>query len=113
MLSSIVKASPCIFTRPMVESSGRTEIDTYSAIMTVKCQLKSAGVTASSKFHRKDIFRDPVDRNLCYYMQAYCFRYKKRLSTKQEAMLKQQGKLTTKKNLKIKGAKKRSKVHEK
>ena len=124
MLSSTVKASPCIFTRPMVESSfsittniidlcsGRTEIDTYSAIMTVKYQLKSAGVTASSKFHRKGIFRDPVDINLCYYMQAYRFLYKKRLHSKQEAMLKRQGKLTAKKNLKIKGAKKRSKVHE-
>ena len=124
MLSSTVKASPCIFTRPMVESSfsittniidlcsGRTEIDTYSAIMTVKYQLKSAGMIASSKFHRKDIFRDSVDGNLCYYMQAYRFRYKKRLSTKQEAMLKRQGKLTAKKNLKIKGAKKRSKVHQ-
>ena len=66
MLSSIVKAS-CIFTRPMVEGSGRTEIDTYSAIMTVKYQLKSAGVTASSKFHRKDIFRDPVDKFMLLY----------------------------------------------
>ena len=124
MLSSIVKASPSVFTRPMVESlfsmttdiidlhSARTEIDTYSAIMTVKYQLKSAGMIASSKFHRKDIFRDSVDGNLCYYMQAYRFRYKKRLSTKQEAMLKRQGKLTAKKNLKIKGAKKRSKVHQ-
>ena len=119
-----MKASPCVFTRPMVESlfsmttdiidlhSARTEIDTYSAIMTVKYQLKSAGMIASSKFHRKDIFRDSVDGNLCYYMQAYRFRYKKRLSTKQEAMLKRQGKLTAKKNLKIKGAKKRSKVHQ-
>ena len=91
--------------------SGRTEIDTYSAIMSVKNQLKSAGVTASSKFHRK-VFKDPVDEKLCYYMQASCFQYKKRLSSKQEVMLKQQGKLTTKINPKIKGAKKRSKVHE-
>ena len=86
--------------------SGRTEIDTYSAIMSVKNQLKSAGVTASSKFHRK-IFKDPVDEKLCYYMQASCFQYKKRLSSKQEVMLKQQGKLTTKINPKIKGAKKK------
>ena len=82
MLSSTVKASPCIFTRPMVESSfsittniidlcsGRTEIDTYSAIMTVKYQLKSAGVTAFSKFHRKDIFRDPVDWQ--YMFRCHC-----------------------------------------
>ena len=58
ILISVVKASLSIFTGPMVESSfsmmndiidsrsGRTEIDTYSAIMTVKCQMKSAGVTA-------------------------------------------------------------------
>ena len=45
--------------------SGRTEIDTYSVIMTVKYQLKSAGVTASSKFYRKYILRDPVDGNMC------------------------------------------------
>ena len=44
--------------------SVRTEVDTYSAIMTVKYQLKSAGVTASSKFYRKDILRDPVDGNV-------------------------------------------------
>ena len=80
MLSSVVKASLSIFTGPMVESSfsrmngiidprsGRTEIDTYSPIMTVKYQLKSAGVTASSKFYRKYILRDPVDRNMCYYI---------------------------------------------
>ena len=57
--------------------SGRTEIDTYSAIMTVKYQLKSAGVTASSKFYRKDILRDPVDRNMCYYIRIAFSRYKK------------------------------------
>ena len=56
--------------------SGTTEIDTYRATMTVKYQLKSAGVIASSKFHRKDTFRDSVDGNLCYYMQAYRFRHK-------------------------------------
>ena len=58
ILSSVVEASLSIFTDPILESSfsmmndiidsrsGRTEIDTYSAIMTVKCQMKSAGVTA-------------------------------------------------------------------
>ena len=52
ILSSVVKASLTIFTGPMVEisfsmmndiidsQSGRTEIDTYSTIMTVKYQLK-------------------------------------------------------------------------
>ena len=65
MLSSIGRASLIIFIGLMVEisfsmmnniiglRSGRTEIDTYSAIINIKYQLKSAGVTASSNFHRK------------------------------------------------------------
>ena len=60
--------------------SGRTEIDTYSVIMTVKCQLKSPVVTAWSKFYRKDILRDPADRNMCYYIRTACLRYKKEAS---------------------------------
>ena len=67
--------------------SGITEINTHSVIMTVKNQLKSAGVTALSKFYRKDILRDPVDGNMCYYIRTACLRYKKRLATKREVML--------------------------
>ena len=60
ILSILVKASLSIFTGPIVESSfsimndtidlqsGKTELAAYSAIMTVKYQLKSAGVTALS-----------------------------------------------------------------
>ena len=67
--------------------SGITEINTHSVIMTVKNQLKSAGETALSKFYRKDILRDPVDGNMCYYIRTACLRYKKRLATKREVML--------------------------
>ena len=93
--------------------SGRTEIDTYSVIMTVKYQLKSAGVTVSIKFHRKDNLRGPVDGNMCYYIRTACSCNKKRLASKREVMLQRQRKWTTKRNPKIKGAKKKSKVHEK
>ena len=48
--------------------------------MTVKYQLKSAGVTASNKFYRKDILRD-------LSTDPACLRYKKRLATKREVML--------------------------
>ena len=125
ILSSLVKASLSIFAGPKVERSfsmmndiidsrsGRTEIDTYSVIMTVKYQLKSAGVTVLIKFHRKDNLRGPVDGSVCYYIRTACSRYKKRLASKREVMLQRQRKLTTKKNPKIKGAKKKSKVHEK
>ena len=87
ILSSAVKPSLSIFTGLMVESSfsmmndiidsrsGRTEIN--SAIVTVKYQLKSAGVTAWSKFCRKDILRDPDDGNTCYYIRTTCLCYKK------------------------------------
>ena len=124
VLSSIERAFLSIFIRLMVENLfsmindiidsryGRIEINTYSAIMIVKYQLKSAGVIASSKFYRKDILRDPIDRNLCY-MRTSCSWYKKRLSTKRESMLKGQRKLRANENPKIKGAKNRSKVHEK
>ena len=81
--------------------------------MTVKYQLKSDGVTASSNFYRKYILRDPVDGNLCYYIRTVCSRYKKRLSIKREVMLQRQKKLITKKNSKINGTKQKSKVHEK
>ena len=85
--NSTFKAPLSIFTGPMVKSSfsrmndiidsrsGGTEIDTYNAIMTVKYQLKSAGVTASSKFYRKYFLRDPVDENMCYYIPTACSRY--------------------------------------
>ena len=92
--------------------SGRTEIDTYSVIMTVKCQLKSPVVTAWSKFYRNDILRDPADRNMYYYIRTACLRYKKRLATKREVMLQHPRKLTTKKSQEIKGTRK-SKVCEK
>lgn len=67
MLCSIVRARFSIFTWVMVRSSfsimndiiesrsGRIEIDTYNIIMTIKYRLKLAGVTDSSKFHRKNI----------------------------------------------------------
>ena len=80
--------------------------------MTVKNQLKLAGVTASSKFYRKGILRDPVERNMCYYIRTACLRYKKRLATKREVMLQHPRKLTTKKSQEIKGTRK-SKVCEK
>ena len=67
--------------------SSITEIDSYSVIMTVKYQLKSTGLTASSKFYRKDILRDHVDRNMCYYIRTACSRYKKRLAIKWELRL--------------------------
>ena len=70
-------------------------------------------MTASSKFTRKGILRDPIDGNLFYYMQTSCSPYKKKLLTKQEAMLKWERRLTMRKNPKIKGAKMRSKMHEK
>ena len=98
MLNNVVKGSLSIFTGPTVESSfstindiesrsGRTEIDICSAIVTVKYQIKSAGVTALSKFYRKDILRDPVDENMCYYIRTASSHYKKRIATKREVML--------------------------
>ena len=46
--------------------SGRMEIDTYSAIVTTKYNIKSTGKSAAIKYTRKDILRDPVDSTLSY-----------------------------------------------
>ena len=59
--------------------------------MTVKCQLKSPVVTASSMFYRKDTLRDPADGNMCYYIRNAC--------TKKKASHQMRGDVTTSKEV--------------
>ena len=65
---------------------GHTEIETYSAIMTAKYDLKSSK-SAALKFNRKVILQDPVDLTFSYYMCTSSSHYKKYLKTKQDKML--------------------------
>lgn len=121
-LSDLVRASLSIFTGPMVECSfsmmndiidarsGRMEIDTYNAIMAVKFDLKSSGKSSSSKFSRRDVLRDPVDPDLCYFMRTSSARYKKRLGSRRDEVSNRKKKLSSTVNL---GKIKNVSVHQK
>ena len=99
VLSSLVRPCLTIFTGPMVECSftvmndiidsrsGRMEIDTYSAIVTTKYNIKSTGKSAAIKYNRKDILRDPVDSTFSYYMPTASSGCKKYLKSKRDKML--------------------------
>ena len=99
VLSSLVRPCLSIFTGPMVECSfsvmndiidsrsGRMEIDTYSAIVTTKYNIKSTGKSAAIKCNRKDILGDPVDSTLSYYMRTSSSCYQKCLISKRDKML--------------------------
>ena len=75
MLSSLVHPFLSIFTRLTVKCSfnimnniiDHMEIDTCSAIMKTKCNLKSSKKSTVVKFARKDVLRDPVNSELSYY----------------------------------------------
>ena len=47
------------------ERSGRTDIETYGAIQSVKYSMRALQKSASNIFVRKDKLHDPVDRSLC------------------------------------------------
>ena len=123
VLSCLVRASLSIFTGPMVESSfsmmndiidsrsGRMDIDTYSAIMTTKYNLKTSGKTASQKFTRKDILRDPIDTKMLYFIRTANSRYKKRLCKNAEELQNKKEKLRLSNIISIKEKKKLT-VHE-
>ena len=111
VLSSLVRPCLSIFTGPMVECSfsimndiidsrsGRMEIDTYSAIVTTKYNIKSTGKSAAIKYNRKDILRDPVDSTLSYYVRTASSRYKKCLKSKRDKMLLKKKNISSKKVL--------------
>ena len=57
--------------------------ETYSAIIGTKYQLLASGKTSFEVFHRKNIFRDPVNGRRNYFIRTSCSRYKRRLKTAQ------------------------------
>ena len=125
ILSRLVHASLSIFTGPMVESSfsmmndiidsrsGRMDIDTYSAIMTTKYNLKSSGKTSTQKFARKNVLHDPIDSKMCYFIRTSNSRYKKRLSKNAEVLKQKKEQLQSHKPNSYHIKKKKVTVHEK
>ena len=109
VLSSLVRPCPSIFTGSMIECSfsmtndiidsrsRRMEIDTYSAIVTAKFNVKSSKKSAAVKYGRKGILRDNVNSELSYYYaNVFYVTKKKRLKVKRGS------KLSKRKNLALK-----------
>ena len=105
VLSSVIKACLSIFSGPQVESSfsmmndiinkksGRMLVETYSAIIGTKYNLLASGKTSFALFHRKNIFRDPVNARRNYFIRTSCSRYKRRLKTAQNEVAAKQQKI--------------------
>lgn len=95
-LSKMVKAILSCFHGPQVESSfsmmseivdkksGKMEIQTFSAIQTVKYRLLSEKKTSVDFFKKKDYLHQPVDRNLCYNLKSSRMNYQKELDKKKK-----------------------------
>ena len=90
-LSKLIKACLSIFTCPHVEQSfsimnnlinkktNRLDVETYSAMATTRYQLMSKKSRSLVQFRRKDVFHDPVDKNVCYHLQTASARYNNKL----------------------------------
>ena len=96
VLAKLVKACLSIFTGPRVEhsfslmndiinkKSNRMNIDTFSAIQTLKYDLKSKETTTLKLYRREDIHKTPVDKALVYHMHTAYGRYKRKAEAKSE-----------------------------
>ena len=95
-VSKLVQAYLSCFHGPQVESSfnvmndvvdnksGRLNIQTYSAIQTIKYQLKAEEKTAIQYFHKKDYLHEGVDKVLCRNMNTSNKEYKADLDRKKQ-----------------------------
>lgn len=97
-LSKMVKAILSLFHGPIVEGSfsmmsdiidkrsGRMQIDTYSAIQTVRYKLLSEKKSAVEFFHKKDFLHQPIDATLCRNLRSSRMNYQKELDEKKKEM---------------------------
>jgi len=104
-LSKLVLAVLTCFHGPQVESSfntmndvidersGRTEIETYSAIQSVKYAMRAKGKTASQLFYRKNKLYDPVSKDLCNNFRSSSKVYRSDLEVKRKVVQSKKRKL--------------------
>ena len=59
--------------------TNRLDIETYSVMATTRYQLMSKKSRALTQFRRKDVLHDPVDKNVCFYLQTASGRYNRKL----------------------------------
>ena len=96
VLQKVVKAALSVFTGPRVEQSfsimndiinpksNRMHISTFSAIQSVKYDLKARNTTSLKLYHREDKLKSPVDTAVCYHMQTAYGRLNMKRKTEQE-----------------------------
>lgn len=104
-LSKLVQALLSCFHGPQVESSfnvmndvidnksGRLNLETYSAIQTIKYRLSADGKTAIQFFQKKDYMHETVDKMLCKNMSSSNMEYKADLDKKKDKKLLKQREL--------------------
>ena len=95
-LGKVVKACLSIFIGPIEQSfsimndfmdrkSNHLAVRSYSAIQTIKYDLKARNTTTFSDFHQKNIHvYDAVDKSVTFHMQIAYGRYKRRLHAEKE-----------------------------
>jgi len=96
LLSRMVKALLSCFHGPQVESafnlmgdvldvrSHRLNMETYSAVMGVKYNLRSSGKTAVEYYSRTDKLHSPIDLDLCKNMRGAYKTYKAELADRRD-----------------------------
>ncbi len=92
VLSKVAKACLSIFTAPRIEQSfsamkdiinaktNRLDMQAYSAIQTVRYDLRANNTTTLAQYKREDVLRDPVDSSKIYHIHTASQRYKKRIA---------------------------------
>ncbi len=87
-----MKACLSIFTAPRIEQSfsamkdiinaktNRLDMQAYSAIQSVRYDLRASNTTTLDMYRREDVLRDPVDSSKIYHIHTASQRYKKRIA---------------------------------
>lgn len=113
-LSKIVKAVLSCFHGPQIEGtfsmmgdiidkkSGRMQIQTYSAIQTVKHKLLAEKKSAVDYFNKKDFLHQPVDGKLCHNLRSSRMFYQMELDEKRKLMEAKKNNIHTLPNMKKK-----------
>ena len=112
----VVKACLSIFTGPQIEqafsqmnqiitpTSNRLDVQTYSAMISIRFHLKAKKMTSLTWFHRNDIHKDPIDKGIAHAMQTAYNTYQKKIrAARQEKVEKHQA-------LKVKAAQTSTKI---
>ena len=64
--------------------ASRMSVETYSSHMSVKYSLISEGKSATARYSRKNVMRDPINKTRAYYLRTARFRYVKRLKIQRD-----------------------------